>query len=620
MDCKIIDDTECVDIPKKKQTREIELITDASLAIVILIILFCFACPKYAVAIDLAEKDLAITGILDDTIFVGVEYDSLFRITNLNHTTNVDDSINASVAYNMTKINQENNNYELVKDDFFFLHNINYRTSAGTGNHIFTEEGNYTICARIINSTAYDANNYNDFFCYTIFALDTTQFACNITINISSDKQLYNDSEQIKFYNKLNNNTFPFVIEYWIEDLFGIIIKEKQNTSNQNQKTYSPDIDEKDRVFILKNQLVNVGCNNINEITESIREIIITSNFERSGPANESNIVINNIKLNDDKSVKYGEIFFVEIEAYRGDTRKSVINIWVEEENDDGTGGTDLSEKTKIEVNEEYSKTVVTLPVVMKPNCNMRYKDGVKKLIVQGIDINVTEDVRIKGINERNCPDMEADDNDENKSPGGVNTSQKGNATAGKKINKTNKKIENEIKSFYTRAKKPIELINLYSTIADPIGKFLVFDSSVEHQEFSLNKNNNSIKLTASVLPGKNVYILRIFDKSDKETVLDQKVLIVYSDSGTSEEYQTEFGMVKTNNEPPNAHMTNLTIATLNNKFEQCKEDAFGRCTKEPTDNILYESASRMSSTITAYFIILFLATIVLTNMFKTRD
>ena len=40
-----------------------------------------------------------------------------------------------------------------------------------------------------------------------------------------------------------------------IEDLLGNIIKNKQNTTNTNQKSYSPDIDESDLVLLIKNKL-----------------------------------------------------------------------------------------------------------------------------------------------------------------------------------------------------------------------------------------------------------------------------------------------------------------------------------------------------------------------------
>ena len=45
----------------------------------------------------------------------------------------------------------------------------------------------------------------------------------------SKHTEKYLNEETIKFYNEINNESFPFEITYWVEDLFGNIINIQVN-------------------------------------------------------------------------------------------------------------------------------------------------------------------------------------------------------------------------------------------------------------------------------------------------------------------------------------------------------------------------------------------------------
>jgi len=125
---------------------------------------------------------------------------------------------------------------------------------------------------------------------------DNTQ-NCNasIYISIKNESIFYENNAQIKFYNKLefnymtntstntvdnteNTETNNYSIDYWIEDLSGNIIKNKVTTTNQDEKSFTPKIDESDKIFIIKNYLRYTYCNTTRNSSEKII-LIKNSNY-----------------------------------------------------------------------------------------------------------------------------------------------------------------------------------------------------------------------------------------------------------------------------------------------------------------------------------------------------
>jgi hypothetical protein len=116
---------------------------------------------------------------------------------------------------------------------------------------------------------------------------NATSGRCFVQLSLGTDKQLYENGESVKIINSINNKSFSFTIEYWVEDLFGNLAKAKQSTTNTNPKSFTPSIKEKDKVFIVKNNLAMVGCDNSNEELEN-EKIIIFKNPDVEEEAEEA--------------------------------------------------------------------------------------------------------------------------------------------------------------------------------------------------------------------------------------------------------------------------------------------------------------------------------------------
>ena len=234
-----------------------------SLAIIVIIAALLCACPVLALAED-AEQSVDLKVVLPQEAYLGIVYDSLFRITNLNYKKGADNFINVTVYYNVTKEGREG---AVIESSFEKI--VNSYSYASTGLVFLDETGDYTICGWSQGS---------NLACMNFTVLDPLQIACSVSVNLSLKKLVFANNEKVDIKNVIGfgeGDEFPYILEYWIEDLFGTVVKKRLNTSNDNLKVFTPDVDELDRVFVVKNRLVFTGCNNSNPETGSEALFII---------------------------------------------------------------------------------------------------------------------------------------------------------------------------------------------------------------------------------------------------------------------------------------------------------------------------------------------------------
>ena len=152
----------------------------------------------------------------------------------------------------------------------------------------------------------------------------TQNDTCNYDLEIETKK--YISIEKIQYRIKTNSKNFSMI--YWIEDFSGNIIKKKLNSTNDNYRTYTP---KYTNIFNIKAELyTNDSCyknvskyqsffseNEIDSSTTKIKKIYVDkNNVEKE---NESHIKL----IDENKS-------YIEIEIYRGNTRKYTINFYLE--------------------------------------------------------------------------------------------------------------------------------------------------------------------------------------------------------------------------------------------------------------------------------------------------
>lgn len=357
-------------------------------------ILFCF-CSVLVSAEDSGNKTavLTLSPNLEKTLYLNTKYASLFKVEIKNKSPcSPKDTI--TVSYNVSK------DGIIIKEDYFSKE-IGCTTSASTGEFIPAEIGNYALCGTITNSSV--AGNYpSSISCTNFEAISTASISCDISLNLKTNETIfYENSQSIEFKPELNNASFPFVIEYWIEDLFGNIVKPKINTTNTNQKSWKTNIQEQDRVLFLK-AIVYPACDDLDSSNNAVEKMFIVTKDEAEGSLSSTeedlhiNSTINITKISE--SVYFGSILDVEIEIYKGITDRYSISVWAEKD------GKVISEKSKIHLKTKNTLYQFMLPVQLEANCDKKIEDGPAQLIVEGLSLHAEKEFSLQGINKKLCP------------------------------------------------------------------------------------------------------------------------------------------------------------------------------------------------------------------------
>lgn len=348
----------------------------------------------------LNSKKALLSINLDEQIYLNTVYDSLFKIK-IENKENCSEKDSITVFYNITKSSSEKS---LVKEGEF-TKEIGCSSYASTGEFIPREAGKYILCGKIIDPSFIESESSANLICREVEVIDTLTILCQINLQITQEGNLIlNNGQSLSFKPVLNNESFPFVVEYWIEDLFGNLVKSKINTTNTNQKSWKTNIDEKDKVLFIKSQ-VYPFCKDENK-TDNFAEkmfIVIKNDLLISAAAensSKSNMIIQKITPS---TIHYGDLLQADLEIYKGATAKYMVAAWVEKE------GKALSEKTKINLKNDNLQYNLNLPVQLDPNCDRKFKDGSATLIVEGLGERAEEPITLAGINSDLCEEIFTD-------------------------------------------------------------------------------------------------------------------------------------------------------------------------------------------------------------------
>jgi len=352
-----------------------------------------------------SENKTASIGLstnLAETLYLNTEYTSLFKIEIKGKSPcTLKDKI--TVAYNLSKDGLQ------IQEDAF-TKEIGCTSSASTGKFIPLETGNYTLCGAIINSSI--NNDFPSPACREFKVIGTSDISCDMQLRLETNETIfYQNSQSIEFKPELDNKSFPFVIEYWIEDLFGEIVKPKLNTTNTNQKSWKTNIQEQDRVLFLRAALYP-NCNDLNLSNNIVKEMfIVTKNEAATGGSlteetSPMNSTVNITQISPEK-VSFGDILDAEIEIYKGSTGKYSVSLWVEK------SGKIISEKTKVHLKNKDTLYKFTLPVQIEPNCDEKIKEGTAQLVIEGLDLHQEKEFAIDGINTDLCQETNSADKSE---------------------------------------------------------------------------------------------------------------------------------------------------------------------------------------------------------------
>ncbi len=339
------------------------------------------------------DSVLTLSINLDSEIYLGQKYTQLFRIEIDPNSKPCSVKDNVTVAYQITTAGS------IIKEDRF-TREVGCSAYSSTGEFTPLYSGNYSLCGEVVSSTL---DKITGTVCKNFSVVDTSQVFCNLSININTNKtRTYQEGESIKFTPNLNDETFPYTIEYWIEDLFGIIYKAKINTSNTNQKSWKTDIEEEDRVLLIKSR-VYPACQDYN-LTDNFAEEIffvmddLKNNVDTlNNITSSSTLAIEELNLGSDEKVEWGSQFTAKVKVYKGKENKYSIQLWAEKDDKK------ISSITKFNVYDKYQEYSLTLPVLLESNCDNKIDDGEAVLVIEGLGLKDEEEFKIEEINTDVC-------------------------------------------------------------------------------------------------------------------------------------------------------------------------------------------------------------------------
>ncbi len=115
---------------------------------------------------------------------------------------------------------------------------------------------------------------------------------CNASISIDSNAEDFDNGEKIEFSIKLTTKEFDFIVEYWIENSDGKIIKQKINTTNTNKKSFTPKNLDSD--IIIRARIAYLACPGINFGKNIAEKMII---FRKNIQTIQQNLANKTIKI-----------------------------------------------------------------------------------------------------------------------------------------------------------------------------------------------------------------------------------------------------------------------------------------------------------------------------------
>jgi len=329
--------------------------------------------------------ELNLSVYLDSEIYLNQIYTQLFRIE-------IEDKPNCTVKDNVTVAYRITADSSTIKEDRF-AREIGCSAYSSTGEFTPLHSGNYSLCGEVVSSTL---NQTTATVCQDFSVIDASQVFCNLSLNISTNKtRTYQEGESIKFTSNLNEETFPYFIEYWIEDLFGLVYKAKINTTNTNQKSWQTKIEEEDRILLIKSR-VYPTCLDSNVTDNFAEEMFFVLDEISSGTNNltgSSTLTIEELNLGSDNQAEWGSQFTAKIKVYKGDESKYSVQLWAEKK------GKKVSPITKFNVYDKYKEYVLTLPLQLDSNCNNKIDDGDAVLVLEGLGLRDEDEFTIEGIN-----------------------------------------------------------------------------------------------------------------------------------------------------------------------------------------------------------------------------
>ena len=230
--------------------------------------------------------------------------------------------------------------------------------------------------------------------------LDNDQ--CDYSIDLILSKTVFDNASDFSFRaraSKVSGSATNFSAFGKIEDLNGKIMQEykffsdEEITTQRTSSRYSPNLQEGKSYLLSAN--LSVLCNDEN-IDNNLNNEIVT--IKGKLPENNSFIKIEQIyDTGSDKIAKFGDTIRIRLNAYKGDTNRESIAVWIED------GKNKISKESKTSLISKYTNYSIVIPIQIKPNCEEDFDDGEYSIVAEGLGYKDDREIEIEGLSSSMC-------------------------------------------------------------------------------------------------------------------------------------------------------------------------------------------------------------------------
>lgn len=322
-------------------------------------------------------------------------------ISNNQTINNVSSNSSAPYVTNETTVNetstppntQTNQSNEGTQNETTGEQNTQNNLNTTTINSTDQTNCSQISCSEITTNTTQTNNNNTANASSTTYeeeSNNSNETLCINTTKIYTNKDIFEVGEKLEMNFYMHPRPDAFTIEYWIEDIFSTIVKRKYNTTNTNTKSYTfSSIDEAEKSYLIKTKITG-PCKTVYQ-----EKIVIVKNNDQTTLSDEqeesdSNTDDPNTNEEEKQSSIGLEILTnsspieVQTNIYKGDTRKSVVYFYAQDENE-----TKLSKKYKLKLLDSNSHIEQTLFITLE-------KTGVSyvEIVAEGLGIRTTKTIQ----------------------------------------------------------------------------------------------------------------------------------------------------------------------------------------------------------------------------------
>jgi len=227
-----------------------------------------------------------------------------------------------------------------------------------------------------------------------------TSSGCDWRISaIMNSSVSYDPQWQIRASKLSGDGKANITIKHWVEDSYGEVVKtysdiEIENALSQSTSSeYNPSLAAGEGYFI-KADITDISCEDKDSSNNHISELIFVQGGSGNGSSSESSLHIREVTPN---SAEFGDIVKAEIDVYRGNTAKYALYAYVEDD------GEKVSEKSTVHIKTKFVNQTIMIPIQLKPNCDGQYNDGKYDVVIEGLDLSDSEEIKIEGITSSLC-------------------------------------------------------------------------------------------------------------------------------------------------------------------------------------------------------------------------